>query len=299
MDVESAEGAAKQSRKWCFTINNPLDNALQQIIPHATYLIAGREIAPTTGTPHLQGYVYLKKSARRTGVAKFLPSAFITQARGTHIQNRNYCSKSGHFEEHGEFPDLEAVQKANGEKGREYWAQVIRSAREGTVEEEFPEEFVKRHSFCVTMAKENPRKLPELDGGFDNRWYYGEPGTGKSRLARDEFPDLFNKSINKWWDGYLDQETVLLDDFDKNHACLSHYVKIWSDRYPFPIEIKNSYGQARPKRIIVTSNYKPEEIWPEDSVLVAAIYRRFRVERIGAPPIHVYFTDANGVRTKV
>lgn len=45
-------------------------------------------------------------------------------------------------------------------------------------------------------------------------WYTGPPGVGKTHLARTTYPGAFIKSQNKWWDGYLDQKYVILDDFD-------------------------------------------------------------------------------------
>lgn len=45
---------------------------------------------------------------------------------------------------------------------------------------------------------DQPVDLDELD----NHWYYGAPGTGKSRGARAEYPGLYNKPLNKWWCDY-------------------------------------------------------------------------------------------------
>eukprot|EP00965_Chrysotila_dentata_P069535 2296854-Pleurochrysis_carterae.AAC.1 len=80
---------------------------------------------------------------------------------------------------------------------------------------------------------------------------------------------------NTWWDGYLDQEVVLIEDFDKCHDKLGHHLKIWGDRYKFPAEVKESAMVIRPKLIIVTSNYHPKDIWFDDSTL-ESILRRFK-----------------------
>lgn len=44
----------------------------------------------------------------------------------------------------------------------------------------------------------NPADLDELD----NHWHYGPPGTGKSLGAREDWPGLYNKPLNKWWCEY-------------------------------------------------------------------------------------------------
>lgn len=117
--------------------------------------------------------------------------------------------------------------------------------------------------------------LDIIDGDLENDWYWGEPGTGKTKKAWEENPNLYVKAINKWWDGYKGEDVVLLDDWDPKHDVLVSHLKQWSDRYPFRCECKGTSMMARPKKIIVTSNYPIEACFqnPED---VAAIKRRFK-----------------------
>lgn len=60
------------------------------------FLIYGREVCPSTGTPHLQGYVEFLNPQRITGI-KTLPgfsTSHLEVARGSPDQNITYCSKS-------------------------------------------------------------------------------------------------------------------------------------------------------------------------------------------------------------
>jgi len=45
-----------------FTINNYQREFIEQIfrIPKVKYVVLGEEVAPTTGTEHLQGYIYFE-----------------------------------------------------------------------------------------------------------------------------------------------------------------------------------------------------------------------------------------------
>jgi len=74
----------------------------------------------------------------------------------------------------------------------------------------------------------------------------------------DDIPNAFRKPINKWWDGYNYEETIILDDFSKSHHVLEWYIKTWTDRYPITGEIKSGTIPLMHKNVIVTSNYKPE-----------------------------------------
>jgi len=108
-------------------------------------------------------------------------------------------------------------------------------------------------------------------------WIWGESGTGKSHLARSHIDKdkLFIKDLSKWWDGYKGQDVVLIDDMDVYSREYTRCLKIWSDRYAFPMEIKGASGFARPKVLIVTSQYSIAKIWENDKESRDAIDRRF------------------------
>lgn len=57
--------------------------------------------------------------------------------------------------------------------------------------------------------------------------------------------------------------------------CLSHYIKLWADKYETYGETKGGSVPLRHKQLVITSNYRPEDIWPEDKTLLEAIKRRF------------------------
>jgi len=83
-----------------------------------------------------------------------------------------------------------------------------------------------------------------------------------------------------WWDGYQDEEHVILDDFDTGN--LGHHLKIWADRYSFLAEVKGGTLHIRPKTIVITSNYSPEDPKFEwDSQMTDAIKRRFKIIKMG------------------
>ncbi len=52
---------ATRHHGWCLTANNPADDyivALEARLSPGDYAIVGREVAPTTGTVHYQGYIH-------------------------------------------------------------------------------------------------------------------------------------------------------------------------------------------------------------------------------------------------
>lgn len=96
----------ERTRRWVFTENNPQQSA-SELVKRLTseyavrYIIVGNEIAPETGTAHLQGFVEFEHPATFDQVRKRLPRAHVESALGSNKQNREYCAKSGDFVEVG------------------------------------------------------------------------------------------------------------------------------------------------------------------------------------------------------
>lgn len=86
--------ACKRLRNWLFVINNHTYSDFDSMMAMPfKYLIFGFEIAPTTGTPHIQGYVQFEDGKTKTAVSKLMPRASIMEPNGTPQQNRAYCMK--------------------------------------------------------------------------------------------------------------------------------------------------------------------------------------------------------------
>lgn len=115
-------------------------------------------------------------------------------------------------------------------------------------------------------------RIPDLQ----NEWWYGSTGTGKSKKVWEDYPEHYGKMLNKWWDGYQDEEVVVIEEWCPKNECTASALKIWADRYPFNAEIKGGLlKKIRPKKIIVTSNYSIDQCF-ERSEDREPIKRRFK-----------------------
>lgn len=114
----------------------------------------------------------------------------------------------------------------------------------------------------IALYKLNTAVNPTMDT-IKNTWYYGKSGCGKTSTVHKLEPHLYDKNINKWWDGYKNEDAVLIDDIDPTHHFIGHHLKRWADHYPFNAEVKGSTVQIRPERIYITSQYHPDQIWSE------------------------------------
>lgn len=111
--------------------------------------------------------------------------------------------------------------------------------------------------------------------------FWGPTGTGKTHRAWQEASgDAYIKmSSNKWWDGYMGQTRVIIDEFD-GQIGITHLLR-WLDKYPCSVEVKGGTLPLAATHFWITSN-KPLEQWFPDAsgAQVEALRRRVAVTHI-------------------
>jgi len=263
-----------RSRGWVFTWNNYGDDwraVLDGV--QCVYIVAGKEIAPTTDTAHLQGYVYFRHPQRAAGVRRSLPGSHVESAKGTPLQCDTYCRK--------EDPDPYARgirpvgPEEKGEKEKRRWEEAWEFAKAGRIEEIPADIRVRQYGVLRRIERDYMPPVERLPGPC-GLWIWGAAGSGKTRSVLDTYPDAYPKPRSQWWDGYQGQPIVYVDDIDIYDVKLGGSLKLWADAYPFIGEIKGGSQKIRPTRLIVTSQYRIEEIWT-DRETREALLRRFVV----------------------
>ncbi|UNY50604.1 replication associated protein [Chifec virus UA13_1880] len=251
-------------RRFCFTWNNYTPDDLTRVKAFlkekCKYGIVGEELAPSTGTRHLQGFCNLSKPCRFNTIKKLLSdSIHIEKANGSDEQNQTYCRKAGTwFEEgtpikQGQRTDLDAV------------VSTIQSGETNikTIAELHPTTFIK----YVRGIQEYIRLVQPIPGRDSPTWvyyYWGPTGTGKSRRALKEAREINADSIyykprGLWWDGYHQQECVIIDDF-YGWIKYDELLKI-CDRYPYKVQVKGGFEEFTSKRIWITSNVDTDQLY--------------------------------------
>jgi len=279
-------------RAFTFTINNYTSEDESSLLNLGhRYIVYGREIGES-GTPHLQGYICFRDGRTFRSLKSKMPRAHIEQAKGDSDANFKYCTKDGDFVEDGDRPASvkeKGVKAGEAEKNR--WTEARNAARNGEfglIPDDLHTRFDKYYEREFKRAKPTPSALPHTARHF---WVYGSTGTGKSYSARMVGQHLGWRTFvkcaeSKWWDMYDGEELVIIDDFDKYQVRDGGNMKRWLDIYPVPVQTKGGMMTIRPKCIIVTSNYSPDEIW-QDSQTLAPIERRVNLLQLHTGPFAV------------
>lgn len=134
----------KSSPNWTFTLDNYEDIHVAMLKAlEVKYLVFGFEVAPTTGTPHLQGFMNLFKEKTMSALKKFIgiDKIHLEIARKDALANKDYCTKDGNFVEVGVRP---IMPREKGLKEKERWEAARTSAKAGRLGIPHPSEPITR-----------------------------------------------------------------------------------------------------------------------------------------------------------
>lgn len=256
-----------RSKSWCFTINNWTEadqQRLRDLFPGScTYIVWGREVAPTTRTPHLQGYVEFSTRKRLTAVKNLLgEQAHCEVRRGTPEQAAAYCKTDGDWEEQGTI--------SHGQGHRRDLEEVKDLLDHGhsmvTIAERHFSTFVRYHRGIEAYAALHPVRR-----AWEQRLVIcltGPTGCGKTSIAVSIGKQLFGESwiapdpTLKWFQGYIGQDCAILDDY-RGGARYDFMLRLL-DQYEMQVPCKGGFHNWRASLVFITSNTKYHEWHPEE-----------------------------------
>lgn len=274
-----------RSKAFVFTLNNPkFEDAqeLQQITKqglcdYMTY----QEEQGENGTKHLQGYFVLKNRKELPTLKKmFKCQPHFEVRKGSHKQAKNYCQKDDTRVLNGmKFTYGEDYEPEQGK--RNDLLAVKETIDGGATEEELWDSHFKEmvkfkngltYYASLKKKKRNFKTLVHV--------YYGPTGTGKTKQAFEEAgedcfilsPGQNPKGGQLFFDGYIGQEHVILDEFYGNSMAWAQLLAL-TDRYPQRVMVKGSSMNWAPKQIWITSN-QPPWTWYNNEGLYATLERR-------------------------
>lgn len=262
----------KRARNWAFTLNNYTDDDIsfcKELFDseRVTYIIGGFEVSPTTGTPHIQGYLQMINAVQWKSISKWNNNKWHIEPEKSNFE-RNYMYCKGYEHKDGQYVLKNPKKGENkifeyGNHKRRGLCKDLRCIYEkiqngGSIKdimETYPNQFIKYSKGIKDMFYSSQKD--RIDKPYVE-WIYGPTGIGKTKYA-SSLGDYYIKDGTPWWDGYNHEEVIIIDDFD-GHWPFRDLLRLL-DRYKYQGQIKGGYVKINSSKIIITCDRKPEDLY--------------------------------------
>lgn len=315
-NAAAAPSLTCQRHRWLFTVNNLYPSDIYRATVGElvgddgplTYLCIADEEAPTTGTKHVQGYLYVNKDLYPKGLRMgqvvdlmntySRPHTHSVYPVGDDLKDNAQCiayvkglvSKKGMvlnstFQDWGDAFSVPGVKEAKADSTCE---ETILLAREGRFDQIAPSHQLKYYASIKSIYADAHLGRLVSDLPKPNTWWvWGLAGSGKTTYAYNKIRELYGKEpypkdpSEKWWAAYPFggnevQLPVVFDDVGPFHVKNAGLWKVeWGDR-AFISQMKHGSGYIRPPFTIVTSQYHPSSVF-RDRETLEAMMRRCKV----------------------
>lgn len=257
--MEQAKNKSKKYRAFTFT-HFKMDEIENIKNIECKYLVFGIEKCPSTQREHLQGYIYFNNPRHLSAICKLFSRVYAS--KGTTEQNQEYCKKDGIVFEKGTPPrqgdrtDIELLRDSVLENKSDF---------DLMMDNDLLGSFSKYYKFVDRMRCAIMKEKSERWRTLETTVLYGPAGTGKTRYVYDRYAykDVYvlgqsQKEI--WFDGYVGQDILLIDDF-YGWIKWAFFLKL-TDGHQVRLNIKGSTGWACWSKVFITSNKHPKEWYP-------------------------------------
>lgn len=295
------------ARGWMFTLNNPTLEETPELRASIQFIVYQREIGKE-GTPHYQGYVLFKgRTTMKQCKEKYLwlARAHLEVRQKTNEVAIAYCTKLDTRVE-GTEPTYLGERPLGGQGKSKKLVEACEAIREGTkIAALDPEYDCTRVVFSrglEKLAADVRREHAPAWREVETLVLYGTTGLGKTRYAYSTFGAANICKVTEppgskvlWFDSYVDQDVLLIDDF--SGWIPYRYFLTLLDGYPIELPIKGSFVPALFTKVIITSNDDPELWYPQHAeygALPAPLARRLTKVRNITVPLIVHPSDSDG-----
>ncbi len=251
------------------TVNNWTEEHLSSLrtLP-LKFGVWGKEVGEE-GTPHLQVYLIFLEPIRKRTILSTLPCWIHRGLPGNQAMHAGieYCKKEKNFETIGTLPaqgkrtDLSTC--ADAIAGGSSMEEVAR---------EFPTQVIRYHQglrvFQTLLIGPSP---PWRQVSVVVLW--GPTGSGKTRTALQADSVFQMDSPDGWWDGYLSQTRIVLDEFPREDFPFKYLLRVL-DGHPLQLKVKGGFVQAHWTEVYITSNCPPNTWYNADQECYPALERR-------------------------
>lgn len=308
--------STKRIRAWVWVWNNYPDGVTDQEFleffrgyfgDNLRFVAWSREIAPTTGTPHLQGFIYFHEAKVLGKPLKTRPGEYTSGSlkqfdravsfkleapvkpinwrpmKSDYEHNLAYCAKKGTQDVFtwGDAPAGEGP--GNGRGARTDLTGLARKVIEGTITRE-------------EMYTDHPETMVRYSRGFEGLfnfiqphrterpyvlWMTGASGSGKSQFperlhGRDKVYRKMNGGL--FFNGYSGQDVCVLEEFELYSRESPHGWQLTMllqllDKYEITVDVKGGYVKFNSPFIYITSVKHPCHIFTNEGDLPQVLRR--------------------------
>lgn len=223
-EAEEEQANTSYSKYWCFTAfqdERPLFSG------DVSYGVAQLEQCPDTGRKHWQGYVEFTKKKRlhSVQVAIGCDNAHCELRKGSRSQAIAYCKKL-----ESRVPGTEPYEYGDcpvADESKSQVQQLTRRIQGGAtyreISNEFPTAILRYDKGIRSLLSTQQSNIPMSYRELRVLVLTGPPGCGKTKFAYEFITDkyggqayhkVYTEDQASWWDGYIDQKCILIDDFE-------------------------------------------------------------------------------------